>query len=312
MKTGGVAIWAAVLGVTAVAAEEVSLEKGDGKVTVTIGDALFTEYVFEGAGRSKPILYPVNGPGGVRMVRDYPMKKTEGEASDHPHHASLWYTHGDVNGVSFWHVADDTGTIVNESTEVADGAITSKNSWKDKDGKLQCSDTTVIRFAADEVTRTIDYQVTVEASAGDVKFGDTKEGSMGIRTHPNLRLSNGKGVTTANGKALNSNGDRDKALWGKAAAWVDYWGEIDGKTVGVAIFDHPTNPRHPTTWHARDYGLVAANPFGWSYFKKAEKGAGDLVIKDGESVTWRYRFVFHEGDVTAANVGWLYESFASE
>ena len=135
---------------------------------------------------------------------------------------------------------------------------------------------------------------------------------MGIRTHPNLRLTHSKGVTTANGQALNSNGDKGKALWGKAAAWVDYWGEIDGKTVGVAIFDHPTNPRHPTTWHARDYGLVAANPFGWSYFKKEEKGAGDLVIKDGESVTWRYRFVFHAGDVNEANVGWLYESFANE
>ena len=87
---------------------------GVGKVSVTIGDALFTECLFEGAGRSKPILYPVNGPGGVRMVRDYPMKKTAGEATDHPHHASLWYTHGDVNGVSFWHVGDKTGTIEND------------------------------------------------------------------------------------------------------------------------------------------------------------------------------------------------------
>ena len=130
---------------------------------------------------------------------------------------------------------------------------------------------------------------------------------MGIRTHPALRV---KGEV-ATGKALNSAGDKDKSIWGKNAKWVYYWGKIDGKEVGVGIFDHPTNPRHPTTWHARDYGLVAANPFGIHDFQKKPKGAGAMIIKDGESVTFRYAFVFIAGDPAKSKVAQVYENWAS-
>ena len=77
---------------------------------------------------------------------------------------------------------------------------------------------------------------------------------------------------------------------------------IDGKTIGMAIFDHPSNPRHPTWWHARYYGLVAANPFGIHDFEKQPDGTGDLTIPAGKSVTFRYRFLFHEGDYKAADI----------
>ena len=116
---------------------------------------------------------------------------------------------------------------------------------------------------------------------------------------------------TAVGHAINSEGDKDRDLWGKRAKWVDYWGAVKGKTLGIAIFDHPANPRHPTWWHARDYGLVAANPFGIHDFEKKPKGVGDMVIKDGSAVTFRYRFVFHQGDAKSANIEALYARFAA-
>ena len=143
-------------------------------------------------------------------------------------------------------------------------------------------------------------------------FGDTKEGTMGIRTHPNLRLRNDarRGVTTANGQALNSAGDRDGKLWGKRAKWVDYWGKIGDHIVGVAIFEHPSSARHPTWWHARDYGLVAANAFGVHDFEKKPRGTGDMVIEAGGSVTFKYRFLFHEGDAEAAKIAERYAAYA--
>jgi len=305
---------AGALAVGCAGAGEIAIREEDGKLCVTAGGAPFAEYVYEGL--PKPCIYPVLGPDGIPMTRNYPFKKVEGEANDHPHHQSLWYTHGDVNGVDFWSVRDNAGKIRHTGkVEIKGATLSGKREWVDKDGKIVCTDDVAVTFGEEaDGTRWIDYVMTIHASQGELEFGDTKEGSMGIRTHPNLRLRNDKrrGVTTANGHALNSAGHKDGALWGKRAKWVDYWGTIDGKTVGVAIFDHPENPRHPTWWHARDYGLVAANPFGLHYFEKKEKGAGDMKIADGESVTFRYRFVFHRGGAEQAKTADRYAAWAGE
>ncbi len=293
----------------------ITLKKLDGKVRVEIGGKLFTEYLY--TGYAKPILYPVMGPQDLPMTRNYPMKEVKGEASDHHHQKSLWYTHGDVNGISFWHEGKGAGKIVHQkllkaSSDGRSAEIKTANTWQSAGGKPVCTDTTTIVCSAIPNGRVIDFDITIHASNGDVVFGDTKEGTMGIRTHPNLRLSNGRGVTTANGKALNSEGVTGEAVWGKRAKWVDYWGTIDGKVVGVAIFDHRGNPRHPTWWHARTYGLIAANPFGVHNFERKPEGTGDLKIPAGESRTWRYRFVFHEGDAQKAKVKELYEAYAAK
>lgn len=296
----------------------VKLIGGGKSARVEFNGSLFAEYV--GTGFAKPIVYPIIGPEGVNMVRNWPVKENvagaEGEAKDHPHHKALWYTHGNVNGVDFWAEGPGKGTIVptGSLTVTATGTrtmghatVTTKNEWRNATGNPVLSDEQLITFhlLADD-NRAIDYRVTLIASHGDVTFGDTKEGSMGIRTHPALNL---KG-TVAKGKAINSEGDADGKLWGKRAKWVDYWAPIGDKTVGVAIFDHPTNPRHPTHWHARDYGLIAANPFGIHDFEKKGKGAGDLVIKNGEKVTFTYRFLFHKGDVKTGKIAEQYEAFA--
>ena len=292
------------------AAEEgpIAIKKNGDNLRVEIDGKLFTEYI--STGYNKPVLYPVIGPHGIGMTRNYPFKEVEGEAKDHVHHASLWFTHGEVNGISFWHNGKDTGKII--PTELVrskggrQGSIVSKNNWVGPDGKVVCTDRTAIGFRKMKNGMFVSFNVTIFASEGDVTFGDTKEGSMGIRTHPNLRLTNGKGVTTANGHALNSAGNKDKELWGKRAKWVDYWGNIDGHTVGVAILDHPDNLRHPTWWHARDYGLVAANPFGIHNFEGKKKGVGDFKLKKGEKQSFRYGILFHEGDAQVADIAGSY------
>ncbi|MFV1968475.1 MAG: DUF6807 family protein, partial [Pirellulaceae bacterium] len=172
---------------TAVANDKVELVVGDGKVTVKLGGQLFTEYVFKG--HSKPILYPVLGPGGQAMTRNYPMKDdVDNEALDHPHQKSIWFTHGDVNGSDFWleytspTAKKQPGQIVQTSLRVEGDTILTENDWNAPDGKLLCTDQRAIRFGTTKSGRFIDYQVTFHASAGDVTFGDTKEGMMGIRT----------------------------------------------------------------------------------------------------------------------------------
>ncbi len=294
----------------------VTVKELPGRLRVEVDGGLFAEYVYEGY--AKPILYPLIGPHRIGMTRNWPMKEVAGEARDHKHHKSLWYTHGDVNGVDFWGEGGRSGRIVQDKVlKVATGpggaVILTANEWRGPDQHVVCTDTRRVGFSVFPRGRMIDFEITISASNGDVVFGDTKEGTMGIRTHPNLRLRNdpSRGVTTANGHAVNSEGVRDKEVWGKRAKWVDYWGTVGGKVVGVAIFDHPGNPRHPTWWHARDYGLIAANPFGVHDFEGKPEGTGDLKIPAGESRSWRYRFVFHENDAEEAGVAGLYEDFAA-
>jgi sugar phosphate isomerase/epimerase len=290
------------------AAGGVKLTQGDDKVTVEINGKLFTEYRFKEPQR--PFFYPVIGPTGEPVMRHWPVDTSfPDDARDHVHQKSLWYTHGAVNGIDFW--SDGKGTIIHDkflevSSGPQSGVITSQNKWVAPDGKITLTDTRTHRFYNDPDGTLMDWEITLHASNGPVTFGDTKEGSMAIRLAPTLQLSGKVGK----GHIVNSEGVTDNATWSKRADWCDYYGPLKGEVVGIAIFDHPSNPRHPTWWHVRDYGLFAANPFGIHDFEKKPAGAGDLVIPAGESVTFKYRFYFHKGDEKQGKVAEHYRDYA--
>ena len=154
--------------------------------------------------------------------------------------------------------------------------------------------------------RWIDANIVVTASEGPVKFGDTKEGCFGVRVAGSMRTELGKG-----GKILTSEGKTDKDAWGKAAAWVDYFGPVDGETVGVAILNHPSSFRFPTYWHVRTYGLFTANPFGVHDFKGSDEFDGSYTIQKGESLTLRHRVLFHVGDSKTGKVAEAFQQYAN-
>lgn len=301
-------------------ASGVNIIEQQDKLRIEINGQLFTEYVFKGA--PHVYYYPVLGPGGLAMTRNWPMKDSQGEEHDHKHHRSLWYSHGAVNGVDFWSEDQKAGQILHEKfLEIKSGAdsgvIRSQNKWVAPDGKTVLRDERVFRvYARPNNERLFDFEITLKAPAErEIVLGDTKEGSMAIRVAESMRLlaPKEKGERKAKagaGRIVQSTGVRDAETWGKAADWCDYYGPIEGKTVGVAIFDHPSNPRHPTSWHVRDYGLFAANPFGLHDFEKKAPGAGNLVIAAGKSVTFKYRFYLHEGDEQSAKVAERYEQYA--
>jgi len=285
----------------------VALERQPGRVVVRIGGQPFTEYVFEG--HAKPILFPILGPGGVPMTRSWPIvKDVPDEPHDHPHHESLWFTHGKVNGLDFWaHKADKEGRRpsvrqVAVTTSDEQGSIESRNEWVRQDGAVVMTDTRRIGFWGDADARGIDYDVTLHASHGPVTLGDTKEGTMALRVHHSLQLKDLDGSKGAGGRMLNSEGQRDAKVWGKPARWVDYSGTIDGRSMGIAMLDHPDNVGHPSHWHARDYGLFAANPFGLHDFTGAPPDAGNRTIPEGGTLRLRYRIVLHDGDATEADI----------
>ncbi len=300
-----------------VVAQTVTINQSDDRLGVLIDGQLFTEYILRG--HSRPVLFPIIGPHGLSMTRSWPIKMgVPGESHDHVHQKPMFFAYGWVNGVNFFAESPDSGKTVHDQLLKIEsgserGLIRTTNKWVAPDGKVVCTDTRTLCFQTVPGGRAIDWEITLHASHGDVTFRDDKHGIMAIRTHPNLRLDNApeRGVTTANGQAVNSEGIGGKAVFGKRAKWIDYWGKIDGKLVGIAIFDHPANPRHPTWWMARGYGYVAADPFGAHAIGGEPPGTGDMTIQAGEAITFRYRFVFHQGDPQQAKIAEQYRHYAS-
>jgi len=297
------------------ASSGVSLQRDGANVKVLIDGRLFTEYLSDQA--TKPYYYPVIGPTGAPITRNYPMKKIPGEDEDHNHQRSFWFTYGNVNGYDFW--ASDPlnppktnyGTIKEtaKKTMVAGpvlGLIRTTDDWLGPDGKRVCEDERVITIYDTSNARVLDFDITLKASDSPVMFNDTKEGMFGLRlaSSMDVMVKKKKGA----GKITNAEGITDLEAWGKASPWVDYVGPVEGETVGVAILNHPDSFRYPTTWHVREYGLFAANPFGWHDFKMDK--SGEYTLPAGESIRFRYRVIFHKGDTPSANIPTAFEGYA--
>ena len=293
----------------------VVLRAQENSVLVEIDGQAFTAYHPGGEERTKPYLFPVFGPGTTMMTRAYPLLDARpGEELDHPHHTGLWFAHGDVNGVDFWHGPSDThrngGRIVQshvlEMKSGPVGRLVTQNRYEGPGGATVCTETREMEFFGTAAGRFIDFTVTIHASRGKVVMGDTKEGTMAIRVPAALRPEGPVGK----GTAVTSAGQSGGAAWGTRAKWADYYGVADDVDVGVALFDHPENPVYPCRWVIREYGLFAANPFGLHDFEKQPAGAGAVEIPAGGKMVFRYRFFFHRGSPEAAGVAAEYERFA--
>ncbi|MDF1814995.1 MAG: PmoA family protein [Verrucomicrobiales bacterium] len=301
---------------------EVSISQHEDCFRIEIDGKLFTEWQMKAW--SVPYLYPVIGPNGENITRNYPMKKgVEGESQDHPHHRSIRFSHRDINGASFW--SPDTSpkdrqaridlVEVKKMESGPVGELIFVNSWK-INGEEILSETVRLRFEPLPNREVLmDYDTTLTATGGDATFGDNKDGGMGMRVASTMVVKGHKTKQPGKGTIINSEGNKNTDAWGKRAKWADYSGPgPSGKTVGIAMFDHPENFRHPVHWHARDYGLMTANRFGTGHFEKkqgAKMGDGDYTIKKGETLPLRHRFFFHHGDAAAAGVADQYKVYIS-
>jgi hypothetical protein len=292
---------------------QVKITKDTDHISVEIDGKPYTDY-FLAQGGNKPYLYPLRTASGIVVTRHFPMEEFAGETHDHPHHRGMFFAHGDVSGVNFWATepnvkAPNKGSMVLKKVVEAKGGAKSGKikaifEGLDQNGKPMMTETRTLTFYPGPELRIIDFEIKIDAIR-ELKFGDTKEGTFGIRLA--TPLSEAKG-----GKMVNAEGAQtEKNVWGKQSPWVDYFGNLDGKTVGVAIMDNPSNPRHPTYWHARAYGLFAANPFGLHDFTGDKTKDGTMTVEAGKSVTFRYRVVIHPGDFEAAKIASLYKDYTS-
>ncbi len=281
---------------------------------------------------AKPYFWPLYAPGSVALTRPWPMEQASGEDQDHIHQKSAWFGHGDVipegltlrhhikgvQGVDFWSENPGHGRIVCTSVgqphqEGRHAWVRTTNEWRTADNETILNEARTIHLHDFGTARLLVLDIDLCASAVPVTFGDTKEGTLGVRVRTRMTEKKGKGqITNAEGKvgsggALNL---QKKGCWGLISAWCDYSAPIDGATAGIAILADPSNP-YPTAWHSRDYGLMAANPFG-----RARSGFPDLRgqtrlvhLARGEHLKLRYGLLLHTGNAQQAGVASYYDRF---
>ncbi|MEP6918797.1 MAG: PmoA family protein [Acidobacteriota bacterium] len=310
------------------------------RVDVIIDGKPFTSYIYPTV-LKKPTLFPLRTATGTIITRGYPLEPRPGERVDHPHHVGLWFNHGDVNGLDFWNNSDEIpaaqapkmGTIQHTRVVSAKGGadrgeLSVEAEWVKPDGKALMREQTSYVFRGDATSRTIDRVTTLTALGEKVVFKDIKEGVFGMRVARGLEQpdktaqiftdASGKRSSTkvvdntgVSGEYLTSEGVKGDAVWGTRGHWALLAGTVDSQPVTVAILDHPSNPGFPTYWHARGYGLFAANPLGEHDFTQGKKDF-NLTLEPGKSTTFRYRVLILNGTATAETVEQKYAAFAKE
>jgi hypothetical protein len=296
----------------ALPAANLRIQSEAGRIDLLEGDKLVTSFHYE-AKWDKPFLYPLKTPSGLVISRGFPVEQIAGESNDHPFHRGIWYG-GELEGGDFWREGQrtPTGRIVVQgapkTTTERDGIVISVvANFVAPGDKILGSMTQeyVIRRAG--TSYLIDAVMSLRADKGEaIKVRGTEECCMGIRLADEFRQDRGAALRNSEGLAGTEN------IWGKQAKWTDYSTTRQGVKAGAAIFDHPSNPRHPTYWHARGYAMNAANPVGTASFTKDKTRDGSLAIPAGDQVKFHYRFVLHDGDMEEAGIAKLYDAFAKE
>lgn len=301
------------------ASGQVKVTQQADQIAVEIDGRPFTTFYY-GPAVTKPYLWPLRTADGVEITRHWPMDPQPGERHDHVHQRGVWFAHSNVNGFDFWnsdpsyHNAQMGRIVVTSVDHLASGSqagsIQAHLDWLDPSGKVVLHEARVMTFHAG-APRIVDFDFTLTAPE-PATFGDDKDGVFGLRVAPQLEepQKDSPADPPRTSEMASSTGCHHEGdCWGKRAEWQDVSGKIGGKEVGVAIFDNPGNPRQPTYWHVRGYGLFAANVFGTKAFTRDPSADGSMKLPRGGTLHFQYRVVIHSGDAEKAGIAAIYRTY---
>lgn len=299
-------------------------DPGQKKTGLLYNGKLLTAYCYFDS-TEKPVLFPLRTLKGTTVTRGWPVAPRTGERTDHPHHVGLWFNYESVNGLDFWNNSDAIpedkkhlyGSIRHQrilarKTSEKGAILITYSHWVDENGNILLGEETEFYFTVNGQSFIIDRKSTLEAKTR-VEFKDVKDGMLGLRVARELEMpstqedrfvdSHGNIITVAannpvdaTGMYVNREGEKGDECWGKRSAWTYLRGEKDGERIMIVMIDHPENIGYPTYWHARGYGLFAANPLGQEIFSKGKQSLRFHLDK-GSRATFQYRIIIHSGDL---------------
>jgi hypothetical protein len=308
----------------------------DKKIEIWVGGEPFTAFLYPDS-LEKPVLYPIRAANGTVVTRSFPLDKRAGDPTDHPHHIGLWFNYENLNGLDFWNNSyaipaakkSQYGWIrtdkILETQDGITGTLAYHANWTNQAKDVILEETTKFEIIGTANQRIIDRTTTLKAKV-DAKFNDAKDGMLGLRlahelqmpTKEDQKFTDDKGIVTvvkggadklASGNYLTSAGKAGDAAWSTRGVWCKVYGKMGADSVSIAIIDHPQNPNYPTFWHARGYGLFAANPLGEKIFTNG-KSEKNLTLKKGESVTFKYRIIVNNNKGNTLSVNQLNQAAA--
>jgi hypothetical protein len=293
------------------------------KIELRFDGKLLTAYCYFDS-TEKPVLFPIKTISGITVTRGFPVKPRPGERTDHPHHTGLWFTYESVNGLDFWNNSNAIPSerkhlygsirhqkILSRKADSKEATLETLSHWVDKNGTVLMEEFTVFRFRMSGNDFFIDRQCTLTSRDQDVDFKDVKDGMLGIRVARELEMPSTQADkfvdaqgnetktevmdnTGVTGMYYNREGVKGDDTWGKRSQWMYLAGTKDNEKISIVILDHPKNPGYPTYWHARGYGLFAANPLGQAIFSSGKERLDYKLAKRG-SISFQYRIVIHSG-----------------
>ncbi len=298
------------------------------KITIKIGKKVFTNFCYPDS-LEKPFLYPIFASNNLAITRGFPLNPRANEPIDHPHHIGLWFNYESVNGLDFWNnsyaIDDDKkknyGWIRTQKILYAksgkEAKISYKANWTNQQKDVLLEEITDLHFSYFGNIRVIE-RITKLIAKEDVSFNDVKDGMLGLRVAHELELpvsvtkkyTNANGIvtqvkankdSTVTGNYLTSEGKQGDAAWGTRGSWCMLYGKLGEDSVSIVMIDHPLNPGYPTYWHARNYGLFAANPLGQKVFSNGKTELNFTLTKD-QSVIFRYKIIIATGNSRLSNL----------
>ena len=309
------------------------------RVDISIDGKPFTSSIWPTT-LKKPVLYPLRTAEGTVITRGYPLEHRAGERIDHPHHAGLWFNYENVNGIDFWNNSDaipaarapKMGTIVQRAILSAksgehEGELDVAADWVTFEKKVLLKEHTHFVFRGGPGFRSVDRITTLTAQDEKVSFPDEKDGMLGLRVIRALEIPSDKPEvftdatghpttvakldnTGVNGTYLTSEGKKGDAAWGTRGRWCNLSGMVGDEPVTITILDNPENPGFPTYWHARGYGLFAANPLGEKVFSNGKEEL-NFSLAPHASVTFRYRILISSAILTPEATEAAYKDFVA-
>jgi hypothetical protein len=259
--------------------------RGESRLLIKVNGSEFATYVWNDPTVKRPYFSQVHSPRGVQVTRTFP--PVEGrDATDHATmHPGLWLAFGDISGTDFWRnkgVVRHAGFVEEPVADPQGGRFAVRNMYESNDQRV-FEEVCRIRLRVTPHGNLIVWESGF-SGAEDFAFGDQEEMGLGIRVATDLTVTHGGVITSSDGRK------NEKEVWGRQADWCDY----SGRGVGIMLMPDPGNFRR-SWFHARDYGLLVANPFGRQAFTKGEPSR--VVVKRGETLSLRFGVLVHDSNL---------------
>jgi hypothetical protein len=295
------------LSVSAADPSEFHWKRGTDSFALQLKDQNVWQFNYPVKPGAKPYFHPIALPGGSSLTWLSP--------PDHIWHLALWFSWKYINKVNYWEVNKEG--ICDGLTEWSDVRVETRSDHsaririnlsyrpqKTKSTLLKEKRTIRISSPATDGSYFMDWTMEFLAGKENLKFDRTPSTEKSISGYAGLSARFAKELTDIQIMATADKGRMLENRYGYPATATDFNGRIDNGEAGMAMLNHPLNPRHPTRWYVI---TDPERPFWYMNAALLQSEAYDLAA--GKKMTLRYRIWVHPQRWTSTKLNEEFERY---